>query len=334
MEIIKVVFVIIGTFVGAGLASGQEVYYFFYINGIKGIIGILISSILIGIITYKVLKIVTKKNINNYNEFLKFYIRNNKLKKYTNSLINIFMLISFYIMIAGFGGYLKQEFNLNSLIGSIIFAIICFIILKTDVKGVIKANEILIPILIIIIILIGVINFKYIDIKNINNYFENRISYNWLIKSILYASYNSILLIPILISMKKYIFNQKHIKKISIIVTIIISILLITIYLLLINIDISNLEMPAVYAINKICPYLKNIYGITILIAIFTTAISVGISFLQNTCKTQKDFNIKCILICITAVLFSQIGFSNLVNILYPVLGGLGLIQIIQILRK
>ncbi|MCI8640412.1 MAG: hypothetical protein HFJ59_00830 [Clostridia bacterium] len=134
--------------------------------------------------------------------------------------------------------------------------------------------------------------------------------------------------------MKKYIFNQKHIKKISIIVTIIISILLITIYLLLINIDISNLEMPAVYAINKICPYLKNIYGITILIAIFTTAISVGISFLQNTCKTQKDFNIKCILICITAVLFSQIGFSNLVNILYPVLGGLGLIQIIQILRK
>ena len=154
MEIIKVVFVIIGTFVGAGLASGQEVYSFFFINGIKGIIGILISSILIGIITNKVLHIVTKKNINNYNEFLNFYIKNNKLKKYTNSLINIFMLISFYIMIAGFGGYLKQEFNLNSLIGSIIFAIICFMVLKTDVKGVIKVNEILIPILIIIIILI------------------------------------------------------------------------------------------------------------------------------------------------------------------------------------
>lgn len=142
------------------------------------------------------------------------------------------------------------------------------------------------------------------------------------------------MLIPILISIKKYISNQKHIRKISIIVTIIISILLITIYLLLINADIPNLEMPAVYAINKICPYLKNIYGITILIAIFTTAISVGISFLQNTCKNKKQFNTNSILICITAVLFSQIGFSNLVNILYPILGGLGLIQIIQILRN
>lgn len=159
-------------------------------------------------------------------------------------------------------------------------------------------------------------------------------SYNWIIKSILYSSYNSILLIPILISMKKYIIKEKNIKSISIAVTFIIAILLLTIYSLLVNVDISNLEMPAVYAINKICPYIKNIYGITILIAIFTTAISLGISFLQNTCKNQKDFNTKCTLICISSVVFSQIGFSNLVNILYPILGGLGLIQMIQILFK
>lgn len=154
MEIMKVVFVIIGTFVGAGLASGQEVYSFFFLNGIKGIIGIFISSILIGIITSKVLHIVSKKNINNYKEFLSYYIKSTKIKKYTNSLINIFILISFYIMIAGFGGYLEQEFKLNSLMGSLIFAIICLMILKTDVRGVIKVNEILIPILIIIIIMI------------------------------------------------------------------------------------------------------------------------------------------------------------------------------------
>lgn len=134
--------------------------------------------------------------------------------------------------------------------------------------------------------------------------------------------------------MKKYIIKEKYIKSISIVVTLIIAILLLTIYSLLVNVDISNLEMPAVYAINKICPYIKNIYGITILIAIFTTAISLGISFLQNTCKSQKDFNTKCILICISSVLFSQIGFSNLVNILYPILGGLGLIQMIEILFK
>ncbi len=335
MEIMKVVFVIIGTFVGAGLASGQEVQTFFFCYGIKGMIGIVISSMLIGIIINKVLQIVENNDIKNYNEFINYYIKNKKIKKYINSTINIFILISFYVMIAGFGAYLNQEFNLNSLIGSTIFAIICFIILKTNVKGIVKVNEILIPILILIITLIGIINLKYIDIKNINNYLIKDTSNNaWFIKGILYSSYNSILLIPILISIKKYIKKEKHIKYISIIVTAIISILLLSIYLLLINIDvdIKNLEMPAVYAISKIFPQIKSIYGITILIAIFTTAISLGISFLQNTAKTEKDFNIKCIIICISAVLFSQIGFSNLVNLLYPILGILGLIQIIQIL--
>ena len=32
--------------------------------------------------------------------------------------------------------------------------------------------------------------------------------------------------------------------------------------------------------------------------------------------------------------MFSKIGFSKLVNLLYPILGGLGIIQILQILLK
>ena len=92
--------------------------------------------------------------------------------------------------------------------------------------------------------------------------------------------------------------------------------------------------MPAVYAIEKIWPNIKNIYGITILISIFTTAISLGISLLKNTSKNNKNYNTIAILICITSIIFSKIGFSNLVNLLYPILGGLGLLQIIQIIKR
>ena len=91
--------------------------------------------------------------------------------------------------------------------------------------------------------------------------------------------------------------------------------------------------MPAVYAINKIWHNIKNIYGIIILISIFTTAISLGISFLNNTYKNKKSYNIIALIICLTSIMFSGIGFSNLVNLLYPILGFLGIIQIVQILR-
>lgn len=154
MDILKVVFVIIGTLIGAGFASGQEIYAFFFSFGIKGIWGILVSSLIIGIIIYITFKIVYKNDIDNYGDFLNSFIKNKKVKDITNTIINIFILISFYIMIAGFGAYLQQEFNLNSIIGSSILAILCLILFKKNVSGLVRVNEILIPVLIIIVILI------------------------------------------------------------------------------------------------------------------------------------------------------------------------------------
>ena len=99
-------------------------------------------------------------------------------------------------------------------------------------------------------------------------------------------------------------------------------ILLSVIFLFLINVDvdIKQLQMPAVYAI--------------ILISIFTTAISLGMGFLKNVVNNKRGFNTISILMCISSVIFSGFGFSNLVNLLYPILGVFGLVQIIQIFCK
>lgn len=160
MDILKVVFVIIGTLIGAGFASGQEIYAFFFSFGIKGLLGILVSSSIIGIIIYKTFKIIYKNNIENYGDFLECFIKNKKVKDITNTIVNIFILVSFYIMIAGFGAYLQQEFHTNRIIGSCILAILCLILFKTNVSGLVKVNETLIPVLMIIIILIR--GFKHI----------------------------------------------------------------------------------------------------------------------------------------------------------------------------
>lgn len=136
--------------------------------------------------------------------------------------------------------------------------------------------------------------------------------------------------------MKEYLLKTKNIKYISIIVSIIIAILLISVFLFLINVDVNirELEMPAVYAINNIWPRIKSVYGMIILISIFTTAISLGISFLKNVSINKKSYNVMAILICASAVIFSNIGFSNLVNMMYPILGVLGLLQLILIMKK
>ena len=82
MNILKVVFVIIGTLIGAGFASGQEIYTFFFSYGIKGILGIIISSTIIGLTIYKTFKIIEKNNIKNYNQEIYFANVNRYFKKY------------------------------------------------------------------------------------------------------------------------------------------------------------------------------------------------------------------------------------------------------------
>ena len=349
-DISKVVFVIIGTFIGAGFASGQEMYIFFFKYGINGLIGILISSIILGIIISKTLKIIKENNIQSYKEFLDNIIvkktsikaknnvsqKTNKLIQTMNIIVNTFILVTFFIMIAGFGTYFAQQFGINQLIGSSILAIIVYIILNTNVKGVVKANEIVVPILVTLVIIIGVANLKNISIINIDNYLIQNDNIAFILQAILYASYNSILLIPVLITLNKYIKNKKQTTIIGITSTLIILTMSILIFLLLIKVDVNieNLEMPVVYVVSNMLRILEYIYGIVILGSIFTTAISLGISFLQNTVKNKKSYTQIALIMCITSVIISKIGFSNLVNILYPIFGYLGILQIYKIVIK
>lgn len=341
-NILKVVFVIIGTLIGAGFASGQEIYLFFFSYGIKGIVGIIVSSILMGVVIYKTLIIVDKYQLKNYKEFLNVYMSKEKklisvnIKSIINIVINAFILITFFIMIAGFGAYFEQELGINKIIGSVILAILSFVVFMTSVKGVVKVSEILVPILIIFITIIGVINIKDINLIELENYIIRVNNSNYLLSGILYCSYNSILLIPVLITLKNYIKDKRQIRIIAISTTIILILLSMIIFLLLvkIDVDITKLEMPVAYVVSHMFKILKLTYGFIILGSIFTTAISLGTSFLQNTSKSKKSYTQIALFMCIMSAIISTVGFSNLINLLYPIFGYLGLIQIVALSFK
>lgn len=338
-SILKIIFVIIGALIGAGFASGQEIYVFFYAYGMKGLIGIIISSVLIGYIIYKTFKIIQKNDISTYKEFLEIIIGKDKQKliNILNIIINTFLLVTFFIMISGFGAYFEQQLGINSLIGSTILAILCYIVFMTSTKGIVKVSTIIVPFLIFFIIYIGIQILGIIDISKIQQYtINNNNSLMFILKSILYSSYNSILLIPVLITLKDYLKNNRINKYSSILTTIIVASLSIILFLILskIDVNIENLEMPAVYLVSKISNILAIIYGFIILSSIFTTCISIGNSFIQNICEKKKSYQHIALIMCITSVFVSKIGFSNLVQILYPFFGYLGIIQIVKIILR
>ncbi len=335
MGILNCIFVIIGIIIGAGFASGKEIYTFFYIYGTKGIIGIIVSALIIAYTIYKTLKIIKKYNINTYDELLKKTIKqkNNRtidIEVILNTIINIFLLISFFVMCAGFSAYFKQEFGINEIYTSIIIAIISYIILNKNIKGIFILNSILIPTIITFLMILGLKSFGTIGtMQNIAN------TQMWFPKAILYASYNCITLISLLIPMKKYIKDKKDISKIAIITGIIIITLSFIIILLLLNIptEIGNIDLPAVYASGLFGTIYKYLYGLIILGAIITTAISDAFGFLNNVAKDKRQYKKINAIICLISIFVSLFGFSNLVNNIYPIFGALGIIQLILILK-
>lgn len=329
IEVISITLVIIGALIGAGFASGQEIFSFFYIYGKNGIYGILIMSILIGIFIYKSLKIIYQKQVYNYNDFLNLFIKNTKIRNVILWIVNVLLLVSFYIMVAGFGAYFEQEIGINRIIGSIVLNLLCVIVFFSNIKGVLKASNLIVPFLIFFIFFIGIKNI--VQIRTIYFY---QMKNNWILSMLIYNSYNFILLMPVLISLKKQITKEKNIKKVSILVTIIILILSINIFFLLLNAnikEIENQEMPIVYIISNYFNKYKKIYAFIVLASIFTTAISVGIGFLQNISKNSNSYPQFVLFMCITSLLMSNIGFSKLLNFIYPVFGYIGILQIVII---
>lgn len=333
--IFKVFFIIVGTLIGAGFASGKEIYLFFFRYGKNGIISIAIASILFGIIIYKTLEIIRKNKINNYDEFLNMI--NPKYKSinyFINMTVKIFILICFWIMIAGFSGYIKQIYEVHIFFSSIFFVIICYFVLLKGIDGIIKISEILVPFLIIIIIYIGIKN-----INGISNYFYlfNKIDENkkmCLFSGLLYVSYNSITLVPVLITLKKYSISKKNNLIISIITVVTIFSMILLIFLLLLKGGkiIENKEILLMEILKNYGELFKYLYECIIIISIFTSAISEGYCFLKNV--DQKRYNIILFIICFFGIFISNIGFSKLISFLYPLFGVLGLIQILFIIMK
>lgn len=322
--------VIIGTLIGAGFASGREIYLFFMKYGELGKLGLVVSGVFTSLIIYLVLKKVSENQICSYSSLLEVINpKNKKVNKCIKIVVNAFLLISFYIMIAGFSAYMKQAYDVPIYFSSFFFVVVCYIVFQKSLQGMMKINSFLVPFLLFLILYLGIKNIPYlIESKAI---VEIPIKQNgFFVSSILYASYNSIILIPVLVTMKGYIKTQKDISFISIFSGFLMILLSFCIYGLLLKGQFftESLELPLLEITAQFGTLFKYIYCFVIIVSIFTSAVSAGYGFLENVSESKSSYKRNLIVMSVIGIFVSNVGFSNLVQVLYPLFGVLGLVQI------
>ena len=339
-NILKTASVYTGTVLGAGFASGKELINFFVRYGISGIFGMIISGIFFSLIGFGVLKIVHKKRITNYHDF-SVYILGNKLGNLSEWLVCAFLLVLFSAMSSAGGEMSHTVFKINRLKGEIILSILCFITFLFELDGFIDINTLLAPILVIGGILTGIYIFLSPASCAFENVFKNSalslnfsVSENFIFSSLIYVSYNIITAVTVLVSLNKLISSYKVSKYGGILGGVCVCILGISMSLPLFS-NYEKIYFSQMPVLNIVLNYdfLKYIYVVILLSAIFTTALANGFSLIQNFgTKNMNKLAVK-IFLTVWGIIMAQIGFSNFIEKIYPFFGTIGLFEAIMIIR-
>lgn len=332
----KCTFIMIGTLVGAGFASGQEIASFFNRFGVYGAWGALLASVLFGVIIFLILQITAKQKLHTYEEL----ISHSRFFKWTNQ---IFLFVCFCIMIAGISAFFQQQLKLPYWIGALIGSSICYLIFSYRYRGLEVFNMILVPFIILGILMIGLGKYDLDALQEIKYTMPKTFTNHWLLSSILYVGYNSLMLIPMITTFSNSVAKKSQRYAISILSFIAFAVLGLLIFhaIGIFFPKILVFELPTLKLAEMLGPVAKVFYSMIILFAIFTTAISCGYSFLEMgkekillkpLAKQRKQEIWQQLFLCITAVFLSRVGFSKLLNILFPIFGYFGIIQIFYIL--
>lgn len=315
--------VYIAAIIGAGFASGSEIVHYFAVYGKKSIIGILISSILFGLVAAAILRLSKENNCESFGEFMKSVFPKG-FSKIMNVIIALFMLCVFTAMVAGSGETVSELTGVKKAVGVVIILVVTAIILLFDVRGLMAANG-----LMAVLIVIGVVgvcfylfNFREISVFKYNG--------DWLVSGAVYTGYNILTAGAVLPSMSKFVKSSKRAGLFSFVsIFVLLSLLwgIISIY----HGKIPLGSIPMLTICKRHGVILSIIYSVILFMAMLTTALANGFA-LVDMMKGNKLLRVAFI---ISAGFFlSGFSFDFFVGIVYRFAGYAGGIFMLFILIK
>lgn len=323
---LKWMFLIMGTMIGAGYASGRELWQFF---GHESGLAIIIFALLFSISCYIILSISYKHQTLHYIPILEKLVGKNLTKIY-DIMIIVYLFSTTVIMLAG-GGVTLETFHIPYWGGIILFSLILVFLFVWDIKGILSMNTFILPLL-IIGLLVVLLTFSFsngqpwaLDLLHQGNWPS----------AFTFTALNILPLIAVLSAIGCEIKHPGEIWIASMGSGLILG-LITLVYnesLLQIAHDIMLYEIP-LFAILKHYPYSMMIFMSFLLwTAIFTTAASgvFGIISRFREYVSSPSWLLALVILCIMIPLTS-FGFSNLIGFLYPLYGLLNLYVLVSLL--
>lgn len=323
-KVLPAVFLIVGTIIGAGFASGREISVFFARFGVYSLFFLPILFLIFYYVFKLLLSIGKDKKFDNIYKLHAF----TKNSVFMNALICLTFIVFTSAMFSGAVEILAINFiSVPAIVFYLVLIVICYFVLKFGFKGLVKLNAVLVPILIFAIITLCVFA-TFSPVTDATFIPENTKVYELPLSILLYAMSN-ILLSYYLIIKAGNTLDEKAIKKVSFISsTIICVVIFISIVCLIKNGSaIMETDMPFVALSYRMGELFNIFFSTMVLMAILTTLFS-GLFTTYEALPFKKA---KSIITIFFVIALSLLGFKQIVNYIYPIIGIVGISVILRL---
>ncbi|MFD1040307.1 hypothetical protein ACFQ3N_18185 [Virgibacillus byunsanensis] len=315
----KWMFLIIGTTIGAGYASGRELWQFF---GHESGLAILLFVILFSVSCTVIMTVSYNKNSSHYLPVLQEIV-GVKLTGLFDVMIFLYLFTTTVVMIAG-SGATGQAFNLSYWWGVSIIVVALIILFVKGIGGLLVINQFILPLLLGGLIYILLLFTYDQELALFSHWKEQR---NWT-AAFPFTALNILPLVAVLGAIGNKVRSKYEIWIACIGSGLILGVIS-YIYnnsLIQISEEILLYEIP-LFAILKHYPLEMLIFmSILLWFAIFTTAAS-GILGLVTRLQSISKFPLWLLVVIMLSMMIplTTLGFSTLVGYIYPVYGILNL---------
>lgn len=308
----------VGTVVGAGFASGREIYSFFSVQGLQGCLGVICSIFLFGVFGERVFQFGLSVKPNSYKEFFNICLGPG-FSGAADYIISVFFIVLIGVMFAGCGA-IFEELGLGYWGGIVISAIMIIIILFKELPGLITANLVIVPLM-----FVGAFLVSLFAIQNrCSTLLSNTSGSNWLLAAVQYSSYNLVLAIPVLLSLCRKYPSAVHLKLGGWLGSLTLGAMagLINWSIILHLPHLNRSQLPMVELARLGGDWLYWVYAVVLWCEMLTTLLANTYGVAQRlVTATGWSFRFWVITLAIVGIIIGQIGFSNLVTKFYPLFG-------------
>jgi uncharacterized membrane protein YkvI len=339
---------LIALLVGSGFTTGQEIMQYFVAYGYRGVASVALMLLLFIYVNFSFVSAGYEQQFSEPKSIYQYYC-GKLLGSFFDYFSVVFLFMSFWVMIAGAGAALHQQFGWPNWIGGVAMGSLALVTLLLGFKRLVDIIGLIGPLLSVLAIVIGIVSYAMAP-DGLQNYAEQleplvtdrtvlQASSNWFIACASYVGFCMMWLAAFMTNLGKSASSRKEARWGATLGAVMFSLAVLAMMLgLAAHLDdVAGTQIPTLALIAKLHPTLALGFALIVFVAIFTTAALLLWAPVKRFAPDENSRRHR-ILLVVLAVIGTLVGltipFDRLINIVYVINGYVGFALLFLMLAK